>query len=101
MSSNNLEDAKDQLTNRARAGEKAIRFQLSEWSAWLEENIFKALDKEAITKMKLAKTDEDRIVAQQMFLAAEKPRALIEHLVRQGNGAIQELKGLYPTEDEK
>lgn len=94
-----FEQAKEQLVSRAKEGEKAVQFQSSEWAQWIEENIFKALDREAITKMKLAKTDEERLVAQQMFLAAEKPRALIDHLVNLGKGAIQELKSL-PQEDE-
>ena len=96
----NFDDAYAKLKNIADAGERASRFKASEWFIWLEENIFKALDREAITKMKLAKTEEDRVMAQQMFLAAEKPRALIDHLINQGNGAIQELKSLYPKEDE-
>lgn len=95
-----FDEARTQLEVVAKAGEKARRFKESEWSEWLEENIFKALDREAINKMKLAKTEEDRIIAQQMFLAAEKPRALIDHLINQGNGAIQELRNLYPKEDE-
>lgn len=94
MSSDNFIDAKTQLIEAVSLGERAARFKATEWFAFVEDFLFKALDREAITKMKLAKTDEDRLMAQQMFLAAEKPRALLDYLISQGRGAAAELSTL-------
>ena len=62
----------------------------AEW-AWFDDIVLKTLEIEAIETLKKAKTDEERIKAQQMFMAADKPRQILKHLVQQGEAAEMQL----------
>lgn len=61
---------------------------------WLQDVIFGAIFDQAIMTLRNAKTDEERMKAQQMFLACEKPKAQLEFLISQGDAAIASLKEL-------
>ncbi len=61
---------------------------------WLQKFIFGAIFDQAIMTLRNARTDEERIKAQQMFLACEKPKAQLEFLISQGDAAIASLKEL-------
>jgi hypothetical protein len=80
-------------------GQKAVAIQggraknhlASEEWAWFNDIVLKTLELEAIETLKKAKTDEDRIKAQQMFMAADKPRQILNYLVKQGEAAELQL----------
>lgn len=61
-----------------------------EW-AWFNDIVLKTLEDEALETLKKAKTDEERIKAQQMFMAADKPRQILNYLVKQGEAAEMQL----------
>lgn len=65
----------------------------ADWK-WLQEVIFGAIFDQALMTLRNAKTDEERIKAQQMFLACEKPKTQLEFLISQGDAAVASLKEL-------
>lgn len=81
-------------------GDRARQVQSGKDWAWLQQYIFGALFDEAIMTLRNAKSDEDRVKAQQMFLACEKPKSQLEFLISQGDAALaslKELSGQNPT----
>jgi hypothetical protein len=72
-------------------GEKARQIRDGDDWKWLQEYIFGALFDEAVLTLRNAKTDEDRVKAQQMFLACEKPKKQLEGLINQGDAARASL----------
>ena len=89
------------LENQSLHGERAKAVQEGVDWAWLQQFIFGAIFDEAIQVLRNAKTDEDRMKAQQMFLAVEKPKRLLEFLVSQGDAARASLAELTSTLDDK
>lgn len=75
-------------------GDKARRVINGEDWKWLQEFIFGSLFDEAVLTIENAKNDEDRIKAQQMFLACKKPKRQIEFLISQGDAALASLQEL-------
>jgi hypothetical protein len=91
------------LENQALHGERARRVQDGEDWKWLQEFVFGAIFDEAIQVLRNAKTEEERMKAQQMFLAVEKPKRLLEFLVSQGDAArasLVEVTSTLATEEE-
>jgi hypothetical protein len=91
------------LENQALHGARAYEVRNGKDWAWLQEFIFGAIFDEAIQVLRNAKTEEDRMKAQQMFLAVEKPKRLIEFLVSQGDAArasLVEVTSTLATEEE-
>jgi len=82
------------LEVQALAGEKAKQVSLGEDWKWVKEKILGALEDQAIHTLMNAKTEEDRMKAQQMFLASKKPQDLITFLISQGDAAVASLKEL-------
>jgi hypothetical protein len=82
------------LEAQAFAGDKAKSVRDSKEWAWIKQFILGALHDQAVNTLKNAKTDEDRMRAQQMFLAADKPEGLLDFLISQGDAAIASLKEL-------
>lgn len=81
-------------------GAKALSiFQSDEWG-WIYENIFGAMQDQAINILKNAKTEEDRVKAQQIFIAAHKPKELIQQLIRDGEAAKEAIKQISTLEGE-
>lgn len=72
-------------------GERARNFMKSPEGIWFDEIILKGLEEEAIETLKKGKNDEDRLRAQQMFLAAQKPRQILQNLVNQGEAAQHQV----------
>lgn len=66
---------------------------------WLQEFIFGALQDEAIMTLRNSRTDEDRVKAQQMFLACEKPKKQLDFLISQGDAAVASLKEIAVTQN--
>ena len=79
------------LTNQALAGEKAFRIRSGADWLWLGQYIFAAIFEEAVMTLRNARTDEDRMKAQQMFLACEKPKKQLDFLISQGDAARASL----------
>lgn len=79
------------LEKAAFHGERAREVRDGKDWAWLSEYIFGALTDEAIMTLRNAKTEEDRMKAQQMFLAVEKPKRQLEFLISQGDAARASL----------
>lgn|SRR5574343_190552 len=69
------------------AAEMARNFLKSPEGIWFDDIVLKGLEEEAIETLKKGKNDEDRLRAQQMFLAAQKPRQILQGLVKQGEAA--------------
>ena len=89
----------DAYTNRASHGARAKEIsQGADW-AWLEEFVLKAIEDEAVMVLRNSRSEEDRVKAQQMFLAAEKPRKILEGLISQGDAARAALAELVSTLD--
>jgi len=80
------------LEKQALHGDRARQIQNGEDWKWLQQFIFGAIFDEAVMTLRNAKTDEDRVKAQQMFLACEKPKAQINFLISQGDAAVASLK---------
>lgn len=72
-------------------GDKAKGFRASDGYQWFNNFVLKPLEDEAMETLKRAKTDEERVKAQQMLLAADKPRQILDHLVKQGEAAQMQL----------
>jgi hypothetical protein len=86
------------LETQALAGDKAKSVKASpEWE-WIKTTILGALHDQAVNTLKNAKSDEDRMKAQQMFLASDKPEDLIDFLISQGDAAVASLKELESTD---
>ncbi len=82
------------LENQVSAGEKAREIKGGDQWAWLEKYILGALFDEAVMVLRYAGNEVERVKAQQMFLAAEKPRKQIDFLISQGDAARAALKEL-------
>ena len=82
-----LEVLKTQLVQ----GDNARHFRSSDGYQWFNNFVLKPLEDEAMETLKKAKTDEERVKAQQMLLAADKPRQILDHLVKQGEAAQLQL----------
>lgn len=97
------QDELNALTNRVRAMERAEEFKASESGKWFTDAILGAMNDKAIELLAHAKTEEDRLLAQQVLLGSREPQKLLDSLVRQGELAIQTIKdfsALPPQEDE-
>lgn len=90
-------DHREQLKAQAIEGGKAKDFLTSDSYQWLDNFILKALEDEAMETLKKAKTEEDRVRAQQMLLAANKPREILNKLVTQGDAAKLQLLSTHQT----
>ena len=77
--------------NQIKEGGKAKNFKASPDWAWFDETILKTIEIQAVNTLKNAKDDAERLKAQQMFLAADKPRQLLDALILQGDGAKASL----------
>jgi hypothetical protein len=66
----------------------------AEWT-WFNNVVLKSLEDEAFETLKKANTDQERIKAQQMLLAADKPRQILKYLVRQGEAAEMQLRSTH------
>lgn len=81
----------ESLKVQALEGGKAKSFLASSEWTWFNERVLKPLEDEAMETLKKSKTDEDRMKAQQMILAADKPRTILTYLVKQGEVANMQL----------
>lgn len=86
--------------NQVQAMEKASEFVSSEVGKWFVSVILGTLQDEAVELLAKAKTEEDRMLAQQTLLASIKPMKLLERLKQQGELAQASLLVLPPQEDE-
>lgn len=77
--------------NQAREGGRAKDFKASSEWAWFKEIILKTLEERAINTLKKAQTENERLMAQQMFLACSQPEQMIDFLINQGEGAKANL----------
>lgn len=89
-----LDDARvlEALRVQAVEGGRAKNFMSTPEWAWMRDFILKPIEDEAMETLKKAKTDEDRVKAQQMLLASDKPRQILDNLVRQGEAAEIQLR---------
>jgi hypothetical protein len=85
------------LEKQAFHGERALRVKEGTDWEWLNQFIFGALFDEAIMVLRNAKTEEERMKAQQMFLAVEKPKRQLDFLISQGDAARASLAELQAT----
>lgn len=88
-----------QLTRTSLEGEKAKRFILSDEWTWLHDRVFKTLEDEAMETLRKSKTENDRLLAQQMFLASSKAKQILEGLVTQGEAARATLSTQLQEDD--
>lgn len=88
------------LEVQSREGERARNFLLSEWYAWIDSTILKAMEDRAMLVLRSSKSDEQRIEAKQMSLAADQFRRMIDGLIKQGEGARETLKEISTQKEE-
>lgn len=81
-------------------GAKASEILISEEWIWIEKFILGALQDLAVNTLKIARTEEDRMKAQQQFLAAHKPKEMLESLIRSGIAAKEQLREISTLEGE-
>lgn len=72
-------------------GKQAKEIMRSDMWTFFHDRILKALEREAIRKMKSAKTELERLEAQQMLLASEKPKLLLEAMISEAETAYEVL----------
>lgn len=72
-------------------GSKAKSFRSSQEWIWFNNTVLKSIEDEAIETLRRATTDIERIKAQQMFLSVDKPRDILEYLIKQGEIAEYQL----------
>ena len=82
------------LHARVQAGGKAKDFLAHELSEWFTRIVLASMQDEAIAMMTRARTNEDRLKAQQTLLAAQKPLKMLERLIQQGEDAKTQLLDL-------
>lgn len=85
------------LEKQAFHGDRAYAVRAGEDWKWLNDFIFGAIFDEAIMILRNAKTDEDRLRAQQLFLSVEKPKRQLDFLISQGDAARASLKELQSS----
>lgn len=88
------------LERDIQVGGEASNILISKEWLWIEDKILGALNDLAINSLKNARTDEDRVKAQQQFLAAHKPKELLEALIRRGQAAKVGLEQISTLEGE-
>lgn len=79
-------------------GGKASTVLVTEEWAWIEANIFERMKKDALILLRAARTDPDRLLAQQMYRACIEPKEQMEEYVREGQAAQEILKQLSNPE---
>ena len=72
-------------------GSNARGFRASDGYQWFNNFVLKPLEDEAMETLRRSKSEEDRVRAQQMLLAADKPRQILDNLVKQGEVAQLQL----------
>lgn len=81
-------------------GIKAMEIKESPQWQWVKTNILGALFDRAVIVLRNAKTDEERMKAQQMFLASHEPEEILMRLINEGQAAqlaLQEISN--PTKE--
>lgn len=68
------------------ASEAVGIIESAQWS-WIKVNILGALEEKAILTLKHAGTEEERVKAQQMFIASHMPQEILERLIMEGKAA--------------
>lgn len=76
---------------RVELGEQALTVETSGHWEWVCTNILDAMEERAMNKLHNAKTDLDRLQAQQMLLASRDPRFVFREIINQARGAAEEL----------
>jgi len=88
------------LERHIQVGGKASDIIASQEWAWIEDKILGALNDQAINSLKNARNEEDRIKAQQQFLAAHRPKEILEALISTGQAAKAGLEQISTLEGE-
>lgn len=93
MSSLQFENDEIQMyQNRIMLGGKAAEILASDDWKWLKDNVFGLMNRDALTLLRTCSTDENRLLAQQMYRAAIEPQEQMEQYVREGEAAKEILK---------
>jgi hypothetical protein len=82
----------DYLHHRISVGITASDVSSSEQWKWISENLLGALNDRALITLKNAKTEEDRMKAQQMYLASQEPKEVLDRLIQDGRLAAKALQ---------
>ena len=67
-----------------------------EWK-WFDEVVLKSIEDEAFETLRKSSTDQERLKAQMMLLAADKPRQILKYLVQQGEAGKMQLESTHQT----
>lgn len=78
--------------NRIMMGGKATEMLASQDWKWLKDHIFGVMEKDALTLLRTCSTDQNRLLAQQMYRAAIEPQEQMDQYVREGEAAKEILK---------
>ena len=84
--------------NRIMMGGKATDILASEDWKWLKDNVFGLMERDALTLLRTCSTDQNRLLAQQMYRAAIEPQEQMEQFVREGEAAKEILKQISNPE---
>ena len=86
--------------NRIMLGGKAADILASDEWKWLVDNVFGLMQRDALTLLRTCSTDQNRLLAQQMYRASIEPQEQMEQFVRESDAAKEILKQISnPTEE--
>lgn len=84
--------------NRVMMGGKAKEILASNDWKWLKDNVFGLMERDALTLLRTCSTDQNRLLAQQMYRAAIEPQEQMDQFVREGEAATEILKQISNPE---
>jgi hypothetical protein len=84
--------------NRVMMGGRAKDILASEDWKWLKDNVFGLMERDALTLLRTCSTDQNRLLAQQMYRAAIEPQEQMDQFVREGEAAQEILKQISNPE---
>lgn len=88
------------LERDVQVGAQAAKIMAGEDWQWIKTNILGALFDLAVNNLKNARTEEDRVKAQQQFLAAHKPEEMLQALISTGQAAKAGIEQISTLEGE-
>jgi hypothetical protein len=80
-------------------GEEAAQILGSDQWQWLKANVFDVNKEDALKLFRVAKNEEGRLLAQQMYRAALSSSELVEQYVVDGKAALEAIKQVSNPEE--
>jgi hypothetical protein len=95
------QDSVVKLERTAELGGKTKDFKASGWWDWFNETILMSIEHKALMTLRTAKSEQDRMMAQQMSVVPHEIRRVVNGLVTQGEGAVEQLKTISTLKEKE